>query len=426
MKKTEKTVYTNEHLGSSYSVYHHSSGLEIYLMKLEGFSTVNAAFATRYGSVNTTFRTDKDDDFVTVPMGIAHYLEHKLFENEDSDVFELYAKTGASGNAYTSFDQTVYTFSCTDNYEESLAILLDFVQKPYFTEETVEKERGIIAQEIKMCCDSPERQCFYNLLKAMYSENPVRYDIAGTVESIQEIDAELLYKCYNAFYDLHNMVLVIAGDIDEEKILSICDEHLINKPSVGLEVKTSDEPEQVAQEIIRANFTVGMPLFNIGFKCDPAQGEELLKNELCANILIQLLSNSASPLYKELYEQGLINNAFSSEVFFGDGYFSCIFDGESNEPLKVRDKIIEEIDRIKKDGIDTDRFEIIKKSMYGSLVYEFNNVEACVNNLVAAGLLNIDLFDITEILAGITEQDIYDRVDVLFDTERVSVSIIEN
>lgn len=426
MKKTEKTVYTNEHLGSSYSVYHHSSGLEIYLMRLEGFSTVNAAFATRYGSVNTTFRTDKDDDFVTVPMGIAHYLEHKLFENEDSDVFELYAKTGASGNAYTSFDQTVYTFSCTDNYEESLAILLDFVQKPYFTEETVEKERGIIAQEIKMCCDSPERQCFYNLLKAMYSENPVRYDIAGTVESIQEIDAELLYKCYNAFYDLHNMVLVIAGDIDEEKILSICDEHLINKPSVGLEVKTSDEPEQVAQEIIRANFTVGMPLFNIGFKCDPAQGEELLKNELCANILIQLLSNSASPLYKELYEQGLINNAFSSEVFFGDGYFSCIFDGESNEPLKVRDKIIEEIERIKKDGIDTDRFEIIKKSMYGSLVYEFNNVEACVNNLVAAGLLNIDLFDITEILAGITEQDIYDRVDVLFDTERVSVSIIEN
>ncbi len=414
MKKTEKTVYTNEHLGSSYS------------MKLEGFSTVNAAFATRYGSVNTTFRTDKDDDFVTVPMGIAHYLEHKLFENEDSDVFELYAKTGASGNAYTSFDQTVYTFSCTDNYEESLAILLDFVQKPYFTEETVEKERGIIAQEIKMCCDSPERQCFYNLLKAMYSENPVRYDIAGTVESIQEIDAELLYKCYNAFYDLHNMVLVIAGDIDEEKIISICDEHLINKPSVGLEVKTSDEPEQVAQEIIRANFTVGMPLFNIGFKCDPAQGEELLKNELCANILIQLLSNSASPLYKELYEQGLINNAFSSEVFFGDGYFSCIFDGESNEPLKVRDKIIEEIERIKKDGIDTDRFEIIKKSMYGSLVYEFNNVEACVNNLVAAGLLNIDLFDITEILAGITEQDIYDRIDVLFDTERVSVSIIEN
>ena len=426
MKKTEKTVYTNEHLGSSYSVYHHSSGLEIYLMKLEGFSTVNAAFATRYGSVNTTFRTDEDDDFITVPMGIAHYLEHKLFENEDSDVFELYAKTGASGNAYTSFDQTVYTFSCTDNYEESLAILLDFVQKPYFTEETVEKERGIIAQEIKMCCDSPERQCFYNLLKAMYSENPVRYDIAGTVESIQEIDVELLYKCYNAFYDLHNMVLVIAGDIDEEKILSICDEHLINKPSVGLEVKTSDEPEQVAQEIIRANFTVGMPLFNIGFKCNPAQGEELLKNELCANILIQLLSNSASPLYKELYEQGLINNAFSSEVFFGEGYFSCIFDGESNEPLKVRDKIIEEIERIKKDGIDTDRFEIIKKSMYGSLVYEFNNVEACVNNLVAAGLLNIDLFDITEILAGITEQDIYDRVDVLFDTERVSVSIIEN
>lgn len=426
MMKTEKTVYSNEHLGSSYSVYHHSSGLDIYIMKMEGFSTVNAAFATRYGSVNTTFKTDEDKDFITVPMGIAHYLEHKLFENEDSDVFELYAKTGASGNAYTSFDQTVYTFTCTDNYKESLEILLDFVQSPFFTEETVEKERGIIAQEIKMCCDSPERQCFYNLLKAMYTNNPVRFDIAGTVESIGEIDAELLYKCYNAFYDLHNMVLVIAGDVDEDEIIGVCDKHLKSKEPMGLEVSIPDEPKKVDREIIRANFTVGTPLFNIGFKCDCFEGQELLKNELCANILIQLLSNSASPLYKQLYEQGLINNAFSSEVFFGDGYFSCIFDGESNDPLKVRDMIVDEIRRLKTEGIDTDRFEMIKKSMYGSLIYEFNNVEACVNNLVAAGLLKIDLFDITNVLADITEQDIFDRIDVLFDTDRISVSIIEN
>ncbi|MBR6338371.1 MAG: insulinase family protein [Ruminococcus sp.] len=424
--KTEKTVYKNDKIGAQYTILHHPSGLDIYLMKMEGFSTVNAAFATRYGSVNTTFKTGDDKDFVTVPMGIAHYLEHKLFENEDCDVFELYAKTGANGNAYTSFDQTVYTFSCTDNYLDSLGILLDFVQAPYFTEQTVEKERGIIAQEIKMCSDSPERQCFYNLLKAMYVNHPVRIDIAGTVESIQEINAELLYKCYNAFYDLHNMILVIAGDVDEDDILAVCDEHLKSSKDRQLEVSFPDEPYEVAQEVISESFTVGTPLFNIGFKCDAAKGQELLKKQLCANMLIQLISNSASPLYKKLYELGLINNAFSSEVFFGEGYFSCIFDGESNEPLKVRDMIIEEIERIKREGIDSERFEIIKKSAYGSLVWEFNNTEICVNNLLGAGLMRVDLFDTVDHLAALTEQDLMDNIDELFDTKRVAVSIIQN
>lgn len=424
--KTEKTVLKNEKVGAQYTVCHHPSGLKIYIMKMEGFSTVNAAFATRYGSVDTTFRTGGEEEFTTVPMGIAHYLEHKLFENEDCDVFELYAKTGANGNAFTSFDQTVYTFSCTDNYLDSLAILLDFVQAPYFTEQTVEKERGIIAQEIKMCSDSPERQCFYNLLKAMYSVHPVRIDIAGTVESIQEINAELLYKCYNAFYDLHNMILVIAGDVDEDDILAVCDEHLKASEDKQLEVRFPDEPYEVAQEVITEHFTVGTPLFNIGFKCDAVKGNELLRMQLYANVLIQLISNSSSPLYKNMYEQGLINNVFSSEVFFGEGYFSCIFDGESNDPLKVRDMIIEEVERVKREGIDSERFEIIKKSMYGSLVWEFNNTEICVNNLSSAGLMDVNLFDTIEMLADLTEKDLMDNIDTLFDTKRVAVSIIQN
>lgn len=423
---TEKTVHIDDKLGAQYTVYKHNTGLTVLLMKMEGFSTVNAAFATRYGSVNTTFRTREDKDFVTVPMGIAHYLEHKLFENEDCDVFELYAKTGASGNAYTSFDQTVYTFSCTDNYQQSLGILLDFVQAPFFTEENVEKERGIIAQEIKMCSDSPERQCFYNLLKAMYKNNPVRIDIAGTVESIQDIDPALLYRCYNAFYDLHNMILVVAGDIDEDEVIAICDEHLRPSKDLGVEVSFPEEPENVSEKVVEEQFSVGTELFNIGFKVRPFKGRELLKMQLCANVLIQLLADSASPLYKTMYEQGLINNVFSSEVFFGDGFFACIFDGESQQPLKVRDMITDEIKRVKRDGIDTERFEIIRKSMYGSLVREFNNVEACTNNLTSAGLLDIDLFDMTDDLASLTEQELMDCIDILFDTEKVSVSIIKN
>lgn len=177
---------------------------------MKGFSSVEALFGTKYGSINTMFKTSDDAEYTTVPEGIAHFLEHKLFENEDCDVFELYAKTGASANAFTSFDKTCYIFSSSHNYQDSLRILLDFVQKPYFTKENVDKEQGIIGQEIKMTNDNPDWRLFFNLLRGMYHNHPVKIDIAGTVESIAEIDADLLYKCYNTFYNLNNMVLSIG------------------------------------------------------------------------------------------------------------------------------------------------------------------------------------------------------------------------
>ena len=202
-----KEIIRNELTGDEYTLIRHKSGLDILVWEMEGYSTTEALFGTKYGSVNTKFKTAGDSGYTVVPEGIAHFLEHKLFENEDCDVFELYAKTGASANAYTSFDKTCYLFSCSENYKESLDILLSFVQAPYFTQETVEKEQGIIAQEIKMCNDNPGNRVFYNMLRCLYHEHPVKIDIAGTVESIQKIDADLLYKCYNTFYNLHNMVL---------------------------------------------------------------------------------------------------------------------------------------------------------------------------------------------------------------------------
>ena len=237
-----KQVIRSELLGEQYTLVHHDSGLDILMWKKEGFSTVEALFGTKYGSINNCFKTDDTDGFIQVPDGIAHYLEHKLFESDDnSNVFELYARTGAAANAFTANDITAYQFSCTDNYEQSLEILLDFVQSPYFTKENVEKEQGIIAQEIKMGDDSPTRKCFKNLLKALYVNNPVRIDVAGTVESIAKITPELLYTCYNAFYNLHNMTLSIAGNIDEQTVLDICDKKLKPSRDIHLETRFPDE-----------------------------------------------------------------------------------------------------------------------------------------------------------------------------------------
>ena len=211
----------------------HPSGLPIFVCPKPGYQSAYAVFAVKYGSVDTTFVEDGRE--VEVPEGIAHYLEHKLFENEDCDAFERYAHTGASANAYTSFERTAYLFNCTGRLEESLEILLDFVQRPYFTEETVRKEQGIIGQEIRMCEDSPNRRVLFNLLKALYQNCPVRVDIAGTVESIAEITPELLYSCYRSFYNLRNMVLVVAGNVDTDTVLRVADRVLIPAPEWNLE-----------------------------------------------------------------------------------------------------------------------------------------------------------------------------------------------
>ena len=227
---------TNARIKEEYLRIKHKSGATILLYPMKGYSTAYALFATKYGSVDTTFKTNEDPDFVTVPEGIAHYLEHKLFENDECDAFDLYAKTGANANAYTSFDKTAYLFSCSQKFEENLRILLGFVQEPYFTDATVAKEQGIIGQEIRMYEDDTGWRVFFNCLQAMYEKNPVRIDIAGTIESIAKIDKDLLYRCYNTFYNLNNMVIAVAGNFDVDKTLEICDELLKPSEDHGLQV----------------------------------------------------------------------------------------------------------------------------------------------------------------------------------------------
>lgn len=421
----EKKIIKNDRTGEQYTYVKHPTGLDIYIWKMEDYSTTHALFGTKYGSINTKFKTKEQPDFITVPNGIAHYLEHKLFENEDCDVFSLYAKTGASANAYTSFDKTCYLFSCTDNVYDSLEILLSFVQNPYFTEETVQKEQGIIGQEIRMYDDNAGWRVFFNMLQGMYHNHPVKIDIAGTVESIAQINADLLYKCYYTFYNLNNMVLSIAGNVDEDKVLEMCDKLLKNNDNPELETAFEDEPETVCKEEVVQKLEISMPMFNIGFKAKPEKGLDALRAEIETNFVLSLLADESSDFYKKLYDEGLINSSFSSEVFSGDGYCCSIFGGESRNPRLVRDKLIEEIERCKKEGFDETRFNNIKKAYYGALIRDLNDAEAIATNMINAGMEKLSAFDAIETVAAVTFADMAKRLDKQFDTKNVTISIIE-
>ena len=421
----EKNIITNPRTGDSCVHVKHSSGLDIYICEMPGFSSVEALFGTKYGSINTMFRQKGDKDYTVVPEGIAHFLEHKLFENEDCDVFELYAKTGASGNAFTSFDKTAYLFNCTKNYQESLKILLDFVQKPYFTQETVDKEQGIIGQEIKMTNDNPEWRVFFNMLRCMYHEHPVKIDIAGTVESIAQIDADLLYKCYHTFYNLNNMVLSIAGNINADEVLAICDECLKNCEDKGLETVFPDEPDSIVQPEIYEVQPVGAPIFNIAYKCSDCRGEERLKKSMAASIVSSMLSDASSDMYQRLLKEGTINSSFGTEVFAGDGYFTVIFSGESAQPEKVRDAVADEVEKWLSEGINEKDFQRIKKSTYGMLVRELNNVEAVANLMMNAHMDGTGPYDTISVLSAMTAEDAMDFIRSELKRDRLVMSVIK-
>lgn len=422
----EKQIISNARTGEKYYKIKHPTGLEILIWPMENFSTTEVLFGTKYGSINTIFKTDKEEDFAHVPEGIAHFLEHKLFENEDCDAFAQYAKTGANANAYTSFDRTCYLFSCSENYKESLKILLNFVQSPYFTKETVDKEQGIIGQEIQMCNDNPGWKVFFNLLKCLHVNHPVRIDIAGTIESIAQIDADLLYRCYNTFYNLNNMVLSIAGNVDVDEVIAIADECLKPSESIKIETTFPDEPNAINKPYASEKLPVGTPLFNIGFKSKPYTGIELVKAEMKASILLSLIAGSISPLYKQMINDELINSNFDTEVFAGDGYFASIFSGESKNPEEVRDRIVAEINRVKKEGLDKKNFEIIKKTKYGQLIRSFNNPESCASLMLNSKFNGVKAFEDVEILASITFEEVQNSISEFFDTTKVAISIVKS
>ncbi|MBR2304144.1 MAG: insulinase family protein [Ruminococcus sp.] len=420
-----KEIIRDEQLGEQYSVIHHKSGLDILVWEMEGYRTTSAMFATKYGSFNNIFKTAGQKEYTTVPMGIAHFLEHKLFENEDCTAFALFARTGASANAYTTFDHTAYYYNCSQNWEQSLEILLDFVQKPYFTQETIDKELGIIGQEIRMGLDSPDRKCFYDLIKALYSEHPIKIDIVGTEESIAQITPELLYECYNNFYDLHNMFLAVAGNVDEDKVIEIADRLLRDCEDKQVETFIPNEPREVCMERIESEFEVGLPIFNIGFKALPLSGEERLKAGVTSAVMLELLSGTMSPLYKELLDLELINSTFCYDLMLKDGVFFLSFVGESEEPDRVREYIVREIERVKEEGFEQKRFDIVRKSIYGQLIREFTNPErVCADFLASSALDGVDSFAQMRAFRALTAEDCRKALADYLDPRYSAISIV--
>ncbi len=411
-------------LGEEYTVWKHETGLTILLYPMPGYASSCAMFGTRYGSIDRTFQSSLDDSYQTVPDGIAHYLEHKLFENEDGDAFSLFAQTGASANAYTSFERTAYFFSCTDHFEESLRILLSFVRSPYFTDETVAKEQGIIGQEIKMYDDNPGWQVLFQCLKGLYREHPVKIDVAGTVESIGQINKELLYRCYQSFYNLNNMVLAVAGGFDSEVVRRTVTELLSYEEPITIQREQVCEPLEVVQNRVEGFLPVSMPQFCIGYKMQPQDGLERLMAETECAALCELICGEGTELYRSFYETGLVSGGeIGTEVFAGRGYFSVLFEGESNDPDEVLSRLQQEIARLKQQGLSKEQVALVKKALYGRILRSFGTVDDVANSLLSAGLSNISVYAPLEMAQKLTLEGLTARLES-FHPERVTLSVI--
>ena len=421
--------FYNEKLQEKMQFAVHKSGLRIYVFPKKGFSKYYAIYGTEYGSIDRSFKVPGEEEFSVVPDGIAHYLEHKLFEQEDGgNAFDLFAKTGASSNAFTSFDLTAYLFSCTDKFYENLDILLGFVNKPWFTKENVEKEQGIIGQEIKMYDDDAEWRVFFNTLTAMYHNNPVKIDIAGTVESIAKITPELLYRCYNTFYNPANMILVMVGDVDIEKAMTYVDKYVDESRNLGEIPRAKfDEPKERVKEIVEQKLLVSRPLFRIGFKENQLDGdcEAMLKREIATELILEAVFGKTSDFYMELYEEGLIDNSFDAETESTKAYGFTLIGGESSNPKQVYEKIKEKLLDIQKTGIPEEDLKRAKKVLISGSIRMFNSVERMGNAFIRQLLAGYNPLEFGDMVEKVTDQEVMDRLKEHFDTQNCVLSIVK-
>lgn len=416
----------SEILNEKYYLVKHPSGLNIYVMPKENYSSAYAVFGTKYGSIDNKFKRSDSDSWTEVPEGIAHFLEHKLFESEELDAFARYAKTGASANAYTSFDKTCYLFQCSSNFKESLEILLDFVQNPYFTPQTVQKEQGIIGQEITMYYDVAGWMSMFNLLRCLYKNHPVRIDIAGTVDSISHITDKLLYDCYDTFYNLNNMALAVVGNVTVDDVLAVCDRCLKQAKPLSIERAFDDEPEDIVKDYEEYYLTMSVPVFSFGYKEACKKAIQTQRDYIETTILLDVICGETSPLYNDLYGKGLINDSFSKEYMIGYGYETVLFEGESRDAAAVAEAIKAEIACLKKEGIDPDLFEGVRRSNYGREIMAYNDIDSIANSIITCDFNGWDLFESMDIYREITLDDIQNRLSTMFDDKKCALSVVKN
>ncbi len=401
------------------------NGLTVIVRTMEDFSTVHAIYGTKFGSVDRDFmhgyKTYK------LPAGIAHFLEHKMFDNEEGDAFALFSKTGASANAYTSFEKTCYIFTASDHIEQNLDILLSFVSKPYFTDETVQKEQGIIGQEIKMYEDSAEWRLMFAALACLYENHYVKDDVAGTVESIAEITPELLYTCADAFYRPSNMVLAVAGNVSMQTVLDACERAQMDAKDTPITLMQPIETHLPIKKELTFNMAVSKPLFCLAFKEKPITGDALhvLKSEIICDIITELIAGSMTPLYRKLYDEGLVAPGFSGELMNVQGATCMLFSGETNEPQKVKELLLKEIQHIKTHGADEQMFNLCKNLMYGEIVCSLDNVEDVASGISNVFFKNRTPFQIMQVLANLKLSDVNDMLKKVLNEDK-SASVIIN
>lgn len=395
------------------------NGLDVYILPKKGFSKTFVTFTTKYGSIDRTFVPIGEKEPITVPDGIAHFLEHKMFEKEDGDVFQQFSEAGASANAFTSFTRTAYLFSATDQIYKSTETLLNFVQEPYFTEETVEKEKGIIGQEITMYDDMPDWRLYFGTIENMYKNHPVKIDIAGTIESIDKITAEHLYTCYNTFYHPSNMLLFVIGAVDPIEMMSFIEKNQSKKTfPEATEVERLFDEEQLEAAISERTLQMDVkkPKMYVGVKAKRTDlsGEEMLKHELAVQIGLDCMFGRASEFYTNIYEEGLIDESYGYDFSLEYGYGFSMIGSDSNKPDKLAQKIKEQLKfMFTENAITKEQVETVKRKKIGQFLRALNSIEFIANQFTRYKFNNMNLFDVVPTIEKLTQQDVVEALKTL-------------
>ena len=401
------------------------NGLTLMVVPRRGFSKRLAYFVTDFGSIHTEFSFEGQQH--QVPAGVAHYLEHKLFDMPDGrDVSAEFASLGAMTNAFTSYDMTAYYFSCTDNFSQCLHLLLEFVSTPYFTEESVRKEQGIIDQEIGMYEDSPESRVYENLMGISYQNHPIRVPILGTSETIRQITPEILHLCHRAFYTPGNMLLCVIGDVDAEEVSTIARQVLGDeKREVGQKIRNWPEELEIQDPFVTQRMEVAMPMFNLVFKCSPSEpGEPGIRRELVADLAAEALFGESSELYLKLYEEGLIDSSFGGGFETIDGCAMLMCSGDSNDPERVWEAIVAQGAKLAESGIHEDVFLRMKRSALGRRIRGLDSFDSTCFRLCAYHLSRFDYFRFPEIYTQITRQEVETFLAEVVQAKSSAMSVI--
>lgn len=403
------------------------NGLTVMLIPKKNMSKKYAIIGTHFGSLDNHFIAPGSQEDITIPDGVAHFLEHKMFEQKDgTNSLDTLSALGVDANAYTTDDHTAYLFACTDHFEEAFDELMDYVQNPYFTNENVEKEKGIIGQEITMYDDDPATVVYMNALKALYKDNPVRIDIAGTIESISKINPEILNKCYDTFYNPSNMAIAICGDFEPESMMAGITKRLIEKPKQGEIKRIYPEREtKINKAKIEKEMEVSNPIFVIGYLDKEQYTDEIVKRHIAIEILLSILIGKSSDLYKKLYENGDILSEPELSYEFSKQYAHVLISGQSKNPEKVYEELKKQVEKYKKEGFSQEEFERIKKKIYGAYVVEYNDVSTIAKMFLSDFFKGINSFDYLEEYNLVTIEYMKQVFEEIFTTDNMVLSIVK-